>query len=117
VAKSLRSQWKPLIEGYLLTSPQLRGVVQLIDIRHAPTAEDLQMLDFLAELGAPTIVALTKSDKLTQREAGERTIAITKEIGLSDEQVIAFSAETGEGRQELTAAIVSLVTQPAWRTL
>src|SRR5690242_9835721 len=64
VSKSARAEWRPLIEVYLRHSEQLRGVVQLIDARHDPTALDRQMLEFLAELGAPTIVALTKVDKL-----------------------------------------------------
>lgn len=115
VSKALQAQWRPLMESYLLLSESLRGIVQLIDIRHAPTPDDLQMLDFLAELGAPTIVALTKVDRLNRREVAERTAQLTKELGMSDEQVIPFSAVTGEGRNELAAAVVSLVTQPSWR--
>src|SRR6266566_2559562 len=56
IAKSRKAEWVPLIEGYLRGSSALRGVVQLLDVRHDPSADDLQMLDFLAELGAPTVV-------------------------------------------------------------
>ena len=62
VAKTTRVGWRPLIEGYLRISTQLRGVVQLIASRHEPSADDLQMLEFLEEIGAPTVVVLTKID-------------------------------------------------------
>src|SRR5512146_1072354 len=50
ISKERRAEWRPLIEGYLRTAPALRGVVQLLDVRHDPSPDDLQMLDFLAEL-------------------------------------------------------------------
>ena len=67
ISKEAKQGWRPLIEGYLRNSPALQGVVQLLDVRHDPTDEDLQMLDFLADLGAPTLVVLTKTDKLGAR--------------------------------------------------
>jgi GTP-binding protein len=115
VSKSMRQQWRPLIESYLRTSGALRGVVQLVDARHAPTGDDLQMLEFLAELGVPTIVALTKIDKLSRSAARERIEAAQRELGLDEEQIIPFSAVTGEGRDELAEAIVSIVAAPSWR--
>ena len=108
ISKEAKAAWRPLIEGYLSTSPALRGIVQLLDIRHDPTEEDEQMLDFLADLGAPTIVVLTKTDKLRPREAAERAAAIGSGLGLPDDQVIRFSARTGEGRDELAQAVVEL---------
>src|SRR5512146_589001 len=47
IGKEKKAAWRPLIEGYLSSSPQLRGVVQLLDVRHEPTDDDEQMLDFL----------------------------------------------------------------------
>jgi GTP-binding protein len=72
ISKERKQEWLPLIEGYLRSSPALRGVVQLLDVRHPASDDDLQMLDFLAELGAPTIVVLTKIDKLRPRELATR---------------------------------------------
>ena len=115
IAKSRKAEWLPLIEGYLRTSTALRGVVQLLDSRHHPSEEDLQMLDFLAEIEAPTIVVLTKIDKLRPREVKERVHAIAVALRLEDEQMIPFSAETNQGRDELAEALVSLVRQPSWR--
>ncbi len=115
ISKEAKAAWRPLIEGYLSASPALRGIVQLLDIRHDPTPEDEQMLDFLADLAAPTIVVLTKTDKLRPREAAERAAAIATGLGLPDDQVIRFSARTGEGRDELAAAVVDLAKGPPFR--
>jgi GTP-binding protein len=115
ISKERKAAWRPLIEGYLRSAPELRGVVQLLDARHAPSRDDLQMLDFLADLGAPTIVALTKVDKLRPREVPERAREIGEQLGLDEDQVIPFSATTNLGRDDLAAAVVALVEQPSWR--
>ena len=117
VAKTTRVAWRPLIEGYLRISTQLRGVVQLIDSRHEPSADDLQMLEFLAEIGAPTVVVLTKIDKLRSSELKQRIISLTTVLELEEEQVIPFSTVTKVGRDELAAAVVELVAQPSWRAV
>jgi len=111
ISKERKAEWRPLIEGYLRRSTALRGVVQLLDVRHDPTEDDRQMLDFLAELETPTVVVLTKIDKLKPRAADERAIQIGKTLGLDADQMIPFSAETGVGRDELAAALVALVEQ------
>jgi GTP-binding protein len=116
VSKTRKAEWLPLIEGYLRASPALRGVVQLLVVRNQPSAEHLQMLDFLAEIEAPTIVVLTKVDKLRPREVAERIHEIAVALRLEDEQMIPFSAETNEGRDDLAAALVSLLAQPSWRS-
>lgn len=116
ISKERRAEWKPLIEGYLRSSPQLRGIVQLIDARHPPTADDHSMLDFLSELGVPTIVVLTKVDKLPATERKRSIIEITTALGLESDQIVEFSAVTGEGRNELAEALDDLLAQPSWRT-
>jgi GTP-binding protein len=67
------------------------------------------MLDFLAETEVPTIVALTKTDKLSKAAASERVVKISRVLALETEQVIPFSAHSGEGRVELLEAITELV--------
>ena len=115
IAKTRKAEWLPLIEGYLRQAPALRGVVQLLDVRHAASNDDLQMLDFLAEVGVPTIVALTKIDKLRPRELPERVRDLAVQLQLDEEQMIPFSATTNAGRDDLAAAVVALVEQPSWR--
>src|SRR5690348_14556959 len=115
ISKERRAEWKPLIEGYLRSSKELRGIVQLLDVRHDPTEDDRQMLAFLASVGVPTLFALTKIDKLTASQRTERVAALIETLETSEDQVIPFSAVTGEGRDELAEAVVALVEQPAWR--
>jgi GTP-binding protein len=115
ISKTRKAEWLPLIEGYLRLSPALRGVVQLLDVRHPPSEDDLTMLDFLADIGAPTVIVLTKIDKLRARELPERIHEIAVQLHLEEDQMIPFSATTNVGRDELAAALVSLVEQPSWR--
>jgi GTP-binding protein len=115
VSKTRKAEWLPLIEGYLRRATALRGVVQLLDVRHAASSDDLQMLDFLADIGVPTIIALTKIDKLRPRELPTRMRELALQLQLDEDQMIAFSATTNAGRDDLAAAVASLVDQPSWR--
>jgi GTP-binding protein len=116
VSKSVRDAWRPLIEGYLRGSEQLRGVVQLLDARRDPATDDLLLFDFLADLGVPVIVVVTKVDKLRRQDVPERVRRLARALSLDEEQMVPFSSVTGEGRDELAAAIVALVAQPSWRS-
>ena len=98
-----------MIDSYLRRTTQLRGIVLLLDIRREPSEDDRAMLDFLADLGVPTIVALTKSDKLNKSEARAKVTDVSRKLALEPEQVIQFSAHSGEGRNELLEAITQLV--------
>ena len=109
VSKEKKSEWRPLIESYLRRTSQLRGIVLLLDIRREPSDDDRAMLDFLAEVEVPTIVALTKTDKLSKAGALTKAAEISRALALEPEQVIPFSAHTGEGRVELLEAITALV--------
>jgi GTP-binding protein len=112
VSKTLRDRWRQIIERYLRTSRTLRGIVQLVDARHPPTPDDLRMLDFLSEIELPTLVALTKIDKLRANERAERLAQASLVMQLEQEQIIPFSAMTGEGRDELARAVADLVQDP-----
>jgi GTP-binding protein len=109
VSKEKKAQWRPLIESYLRRTTQLRGIVLLLDIRREPSDDDRAMLDFLAETEVPTIVALTKKDKVSKAAALEQAAMISRALALPSEQVIPFSSQTGEGRTELLEAITELV--------
>ena len=110
VSKERRAAWRPLIEGYLRGSPKLRGVVQLLDARREPSEDDMQMLEFLAHVGTPTIIVATKVDKLRAAERDARIRDLASEAGVDVEQVIPFSAVDGTGRDELAEAIVALMS-------
>lgn len=116
ISKERKAEWRPLIEGFLSDTPTLRGVVQLLDVRHDPTDDDLTMLDFLADLGVPTIFVATKIDKLRASEVSERLTALAQRIGVDLEQIVPFSATSGRGRDELAASLMDLLAQPDWRS-
>ena len=107
---NVRNAWRPLIESYLSDTPDLRGVVQLIDVRHEPTRDDLQMVDYLAALGLPALFVLTKVDKLTRTQRPERIERVVARLGIEPEQALPFSAQTGEGRDDLLQSVETILT-------
>lgn len=113
VPAAVRDAWKPLIESYLSGTPDLRGVVQLVDMRHDPTAGDRQMLQYLADLELPTLVVATKADKLGTTARSRREKEILASLGLPRDQVIPFSAVTGAGRDDLLESLASLLGEPS----
>jgi GTP-binding protein len=117
ISKEKKAEWRPMIESYLRRTSQLRGIVLLLDIRREPSDDDRAMLDFLAETEVPTIVALTKLDKLSKAAGRTRASDIATSLRLEPDQVIPFSSPTGEGRAELLEAILDLVaTRPEEET-
>jgi GTP-binding protein len=108
--RPVREAWKPLIESYLGGTSELLGVVQLIDARHEPTAEDLRMVDYLTTIAMPTLFVLTKIDKLKPTAREKRIRTVVAQLGIEAEQVIPFSATTGEGRDDLLDTLHHLLT-------
>ena len=106
----VRRRWRPLIEGYLSDTPELKGVVQLIDVRRGLTPDDHRMLDYLATAGLPALFALTKVDKLKPSQRAQQVAAVLADLGASAEQAIPFSALNGEGREDLLESIGLLLT-------
>jgi GTP-binding protein len=117
ISKARKAEWRPLIEGYLKDSALLHGVVQLLDVRHDPTADDQTMIDFLADLGVPTIFAATKVDKIGKAQVAARLQELAMTLRLDPEQIVPFSATTGEGRDDLATALMELLAMPNWRTV
>jgi GTP-binding protein len=113
VSKSRSADWGPLIESYLRGTRQLRGVVQLLDVRHDPTEDDRQMLDFLADVTVPVMFVATKIDKLSQAAAARRVGELAIMLQVDEDHIIPFSAQTGAGRDELAEAIAGLLAPEA----
>jgi GTP-binding protein len=109
VAKERKAEWKPLIEGYLQSSPNLRGLVLLLDSRREPSDDDRDMLAFLAERQTPVLVAITKMDKFGTGAGRDRVAAIASALELDPDQVVPVSAETGLGRDDLASAVMQLM--------
>lgn len=109
VAKSDKDRWSGLIEGYLNSDRQLMLVFQLIDMRHPPSKDDMMMLEYLIETECPFVIVFTKADKLSKRQREERLAGFAKEIpSFEDITSIVFSAETGEGADEIRSIISEL---------
>ena len=102
VAKSEKERWAGLIEGYLSSQRDIRLVFMLVDMRHAPTKDDVHMINYLIDTEMPFVLVLTKADKLNKTERAKRMEAFTTEIPcFEDMHVIPFSSQTFEGVEEL----------------
>ncbi|MGN0570600.1 MAG: ribosome biogenesis GTP-binding protein YihA/YsxC [Candidatus Fimenecus sp.] len=110
VPKAEKLRWAEMMEGYFNSDRSIKLVVQLVDMRHPPTKDDLQMLAFLCENQIPFVVALTKSDKLKKAEYAARLQAVQAELDfVPKEYLIPFSAVTGEGSEALLDVIRSFL--------
>lgn len=106
VSASEKKRWAELIDGYFAQNRDLRLVVLLIDSRHAPSKDDLTMLNYLIECEFPMIIVLTKIDKLKPTERKKRLASFPDELDVDIEHMMPFSAETGEGAEELRTIIM-----------
>ena len=107
VSKGEKKGWGDLIGGYLADFDRdLELVFQLIDMRHAPSKDDLQMINYLIDNEIPFVIVLTKADKLKPTARKERMAALADEIPcFEDIHCIPFSAVTGEGVEEIKSII------------
>lgn len=102
VSQSVKEQWGKLIERYLQKSKQLKAVFLLIDIRHDPSANDKMMYDWIVHNGYQPIIIATKVDKLKRSQVQKHVKALKQGLELlAGTQVIPFSAETKQGREEI----------------
>jgi len=97
-----RAQWGQLIEGYVADREPLKGFVLLIDIRHAPTEDDLNMVEWLTNSGKRFIIVGTKADKLSNNKL-QSSVARTKKVlaWKGEHDILPFSSVTGRGKDEL----------------
>jgi GTP-binding protein len=103
VPKGIRDTWGEMVEGYLRSREPLKLAIMLVDSRIPPTDSDRTMKDWLDHFGIPNLVVLTKSDKISRNELTKalRTCADT----LQTKEIIAFSAITGFGKEEILKKI------------
>ncbi len=94
-----RAEWAKLVNGYLADRSPLRGIIQLVDVRHDLTRQDKDLVEWLADADRPFLVVATKSDKLSGsrlKPRVDRTRATLDSLGCRD--FLTFSATTGAGR-------------------
>ena len=106
VSKSEKERWAGLIEGYLSSDRDIRLVFMLVDMRHAPTKDDIHMINYLIDTEMPFVLVLTKADKLNKTERAKRMEAFKDEIPcFEDIHSIPVSSQTFEGVEELRTIV------------
>ncbi len=111
VSKSQSKEWGPMMENYLENRPNLLKVVQLVDVRHAPSAQDIQMYDYLRYHGLDGIVVATKADKVSRNELNKNLNVIKKSLKLeADDVVIPVSSLKKTGVEALLDVIESVLS-------
>lgn len=110
VSKQMSREWGPMMEEYLQKRQGLKKVIQLVDIRHAPSAQDIQMYQYLRHYGLDGIVVATKADKVSHNEAQKCISVIRKALDLSaDDKVIPASALKRTGHDKLLEEMEKLL--------
>ena len=106
VSQSEKRRWSELIEGYFRGERDVALVLLLIDIRHTPSALDIDMANTLIDAELPFLVVLTKADKLSKTRREERLAAFRTELPCGEEiHMIAVSSETGDGIEQLRSIL------------
>ena len=110
VSKSVSQQWGDMIERYLQTRENLLKVIQLVDIRHAPSKQDVEMYEYLRYYGLDGIVVATKADKVSRNQMQKYLKQIRQTLRLGeDDVVIPVSALNRTGYEELLEVIEELL--------
>lgn len=110
VSYDVKAKWGPMMEAYFETRENLLAVIQILDIRHTPSTEDVSMHEWLRSRGVPVLVVATKADKVSRGQWSQHLSRIAQSLGILDWHVILpFSAETGIGADELHSAIEAIL--------
>ncbi|MBR4667430.1 MAG: YihA family ribosome biogenesis GTP-binding protein [Butyrivibrio sp.] len=114
VPEKVKEQWGKMIENYLHTSKQLLRVFLLIDIRHEPSANDVQMYKWIVHQGFQPVIIATKSDKIKKSQHEKHLNMLRQGLGLPDEiRIFPYSALSKEGRQEIYDFMDELLAEAA----
>ena len=109
VSKQEKASWGDRMGDYFAQASELKAVLQLVDVRHEPSQEDLQMVDFLRAHGIPFITVATKADKLSRAALQRQLMPISLKLAVQPFDIIPYSSQTGAGRQQLLTAIEEAV--------
>ncbi len=109
VPVEVRKQWGPMIETYLSTRSNLRGVVLILDVRRTPCAEDIRLLEWLGAYAIPALPVITKCDKVSKNEKTRQSALIARTLGVPKDDLSFFSALSREGRDGLWERIETLL--------
>ena len=114
VGHTMRNEWAKMMEKYITQRPNLKGVIQLIDLRHPPQKIDIESFDWFLAIGIPFFIVANKADKLSKNAQHKNLKVIRDTLGVAKEfPIIAFSKETGQGVEEVWAQIEKLFSEGA----
>ena len=106
VSKKEREKWGKMIEEYLTTRKNLKAVISLVDLRHEPSADDVQMYEFLKYYEIPVILVATKADKIPRGKGNKHASMIKKKLDFDkSDTFIIFSSVNKAGVEESWSAI------------
>ncbi len=110
VSKQTKDQWGKMMNTYFRTRSTLKGVLQLVDIRHPPTEDDRNMVNMLWEAGIPVLIIATKVDKISKGQRPKHLKIIADSLNLEDwKLILPFSIEDGTGFEELHDAVENIL--------
>jgi GTP-binding protein len=109
VPHKVRKQWSPLIEDYCRNRKNLCGAVVIIDARTGPTPLDLSLIEWLRTLSKSSIITMTKADKLSKNKMAQALRQTAEALAINPEQIVTFSAHTGEGKKQMWQKISYLI--------
>lgn len=113
-SEEIRAKWGRMVENYLHKSKQLKAVFLLIDIRHAPSANDKQMYSWIVSQGYEPIIIATKLDKIKRSQVEKQLKLLKEELNLlPGTKLLPFSAQTKQGREEIWEVIEKLTESVA----
>ena len=114
VSNEIKAKWGRMIENYLHGSKQLKAVFLLVDIRHEPSANDKDMYQWIVAQGYEPVIIATKLDKIKRSQVQKQIKTLKEGLKLlPGTQLIPFSAETKQGRDEIWDVICSFVEEPS----
>lgn len=105
VSKAEKQKWARLLEDFFAEKENIAHVFALADIRHDPTADDITMIEFLYYHRIPFTIVATKADKLPKTRVKEHVRAIASEFKTGEGNVVAFSSETGRGKEDVLSLL------------
>ncbi|MBW2040344.1 MAG: YihA family ribosome biogenesis GTP-binding protein [Deltaproteobacteria bacterium] len=109
VPLQVRRKWRPMVEEYFRNRKNLCGVVVILDARVGPTPLDLSLIGWLKDLSLTAVFAMTKVDKLSKNKLSNVLDQTAQALTINPEQIIPFSALTGEGKKRLWQKILNLI--------
>lgn len=109
VSRGEKQRWAGMIEGYLSKSENIKLALQLVDMRHKPSDDDVDMINYLRHFGIPVLTVCTKADKLSRSEQGRQKPVICRTLAVQPWDLIPFSSVDGTGREQLLERLEKLI--------